>query len=45
MAEIADLTDKIRRYYKFTPYELRGLTIAILIVAFIIFREALRASK
>ena len=40
MAEIVDLTDKIRRYYKFTPHELRGLIIAILIVAFIIsFKE------
>ena len=40
MAEIVDLFDKIKRYYKFTPYELRGLIIAILVVAFIIsFKE------
>jgi len=36
MAEIVDLRDKIRRYYKFTPSELRGLIISILVVAFII---------
>ncbi|MEK6828492.1 MAG: hypothetical protein AABX78_04020, partial [Nanoarchaeota archaeon] len=40
MAEIADFFDKIKRYYKFTTHELRGLIIAILIVAFIIsFKE------
>ncbi len=40
MAELIDLKDKIRKYYKFTPYEARGLTIAILIIGFIIsFRE------
>ncbi|MBI4452539.1 hypothetical protein HY637_03855 [Candidatus Woesearchaeota archaeon] len=36
MAELIDLKDKIRRYYKFTPYEARGLIIAILAVGFII---------
>lgn len=36
MGEIVDLIDKIKRYYKFTPHELRGLLIAIFIVAFII---------
>lgn len=40
MAELVDLTDKIKKYYKFTPHELRGLIIAILTIAFIIsFRE------
>ena len=34
MAEIADLADKIRRYYKFTPHEIRGMCIAILAIAF-----------
>jgi len=36
MAEIVDMLDKIKRYYKFTHYELRGLIISILAVAFII---------
>lgn len=36
MAEIVDLTDKIKRYYKFTSYEIRGLIISILAIAFII---------
>ncbi len=35
MAEILDLMDKIKRYYKFTQSELRGLIIAILIIAFV----------
>ena len=40
MAELTDLKDKIRKYYKFSPYEARGLTIAILVVGFIIsFKE------
>ncbi len=40
MAELIDLKDKIRKFYKFTPYEARGLTIAILIIGFIIsFKE------
>ena len=40
MAELIDLKDKIRGYYKFTPYEARGLTIAVLIIGFIIsFKE------
>ncbi|MBI3035845.1 hypothetical protein HYY71_05990 [Candidatus Woesearchaeota archaeon] len=40
MAEIIDLIDKIKRYYKFTPHELRGLAISILAIAFIIsFKE------
>jgi len=40
MGEIVDLIDKIKRYYKFTPSELKSLTIAILVTAFIIsFRE------
>jgi len=36
MGEIVDLWDKIKRYYKFTPSELRGIIIAIFVVAFII---------
>ena len=40
MAEILDLMDKIKRYYKFTQHELRGLVIAVLVIAFIIsFKE------
>lgn len=40
MAELIDLKDKIRKYYKFTPYEARSLTIAVLIIGFIIsFKE------
>jgi len=40
MAEIVDMLDKIKRYYRFTHYELRGLVIAILAIAFIIsFKE------
>jgi hypothetical protein len=36
MGEIVDLLDKIKRYFKFTPLELRSLIIAVLVVAFII---------
>jgi hypothetical protein len=36
MGLIVDVTDKIKRYYMFTPSELRGIVIAILVVAFII---------
>ncbi len=40
MGEIVDLLDKIKRYFKFTPLEIRSLIIAILVIAFIIsFRE------
>lgn len=40
MAELADLTDKIKKYYTFTRYEARGLILSILAVAFIIsFRD------
>mgnify|MGYP001569827411 CR=1 FL=1 len=40
MAEIVDMLDKIKRYYRFTHYELRGLVIATLAIAFIIsFKE------
>jgi len=40
MAELADLTDKLKKYYTFTKYEVRGYVIAILAIAFIIsFRE------
>jgi len=36
MAELVDLIDKIKKYYKFTKYEARGYAIAILAIAFII---------
>jgi len=36
MGEIVDLVDKIKRYFRFTPLELRSLIIAILVTAFII---------
>ncbi len=40
MGELIDFVDKIKRFYKFTPYELRGLAISILVIAFIIsFKE------
>lgn len=40
MGELVDLLDKIRKYYKFTPHEIRGIIIAILTAAFIIsFKE------
>jgi len=40
MAELTDLLDKLKRYFKFTPLEIRSLIIAILVVAFIIsFRD------
>ena len=36
MAEIVDMLDKIKRYYRFTHHELRGLIIATLAIAFVI---------
>ena len=36
MGEIVDLADKIKRYFKFTPLEIRSIIIAIVVVAFII---------
>ena len=40
MAELVDLTDKLKKYYTFTKHEVRGYVIAILAIAFIIsFRE------
>ena len=40
MAELVDLIDKLKKYYTFTKYEVRGYAIAILAIAFIIsFRE------
>ena len=40
MAELVDFIDRIKRYYKFTHYELRGLVISILAIAFVIsFKE------
>lgn len=40
MAEIVDFIDKVKRYYRFTPSELKGFVISILVLAFVIsFRE------
>lgn len=40
MGELVDYMDRIKRFYKFTPYEIKGLTISILVIAFIIsFKE------
>ncbi len=40
MGALGDLIGKIKRYYKFTPSELRGFIISILVLSFIIsFRE------
>tara|TARA_Y100000031_G_C8232943_1_gene391848 strand:- start:561 stop:1313 length:753 start_codon:yes stop_codon:yes gene_type:complete len=40
MGDITDIVDKIKRYFRFTPLELRNLIITILVIAFIIsFRE------
>jgi Zn-dependent protease len=39
MGAIVDLLDKIKRYYRFTPSELKGFVIATLAVAFIISFE------
>ena len=40
MAELVDMIDKIKKYYRFTPSELRGLVISIVAIAFIIsFKE------
>ncbi len=40
MGEIVDLLDKIKRYFKFTPLEIRSLIISILVIAFIFsFKE------
>jgi len=40
MGDVVDLTDKIKRYFKFTPLEIRSLIITILVIAFIIsFKE------
>jgi len=36
MGEIVDLVAKIKKYYKFTPTELRGFVISILVIAFVI---------
>ena len=36
MAELVDLKDKISKYYKFTPTEIRGIVISIAAFAFII---------
>lgn len=40
MGEFVDLVDKIKRYYSFTPYELRGFLIATVAISFVIsFRQ------
>jgi hypothetical protein len=40
MAEIVDFIDKVKRYYKFTPSELKNLIISVLALAFVIsFRD------
>lgn len=36
MGEITDFIDKVKRYYNFTPSEIRGIIITILVIAFII---------
>jgi len=36
MSYMTDMADKIKRYYKFTPEEVRALVIAILVVSFIV---------
>ena len=36
MAELTDLTDKIKKYYAFAKHEARGFLIAILVIAFIV---------
>ena len=36
MAEVVDFIDKVKRYYKFTPSELKGFIISILVIAFVI---------
>lgn len=40
MGEIVDYIEKVKRFYKYTPYEIRGLALSILVIAFIIsFKE------
>lgn len=40
MGEIVDYIDKVKRFYKYTPYDIRGLAVSILVIAFIIsFKE------
>jgi len=36
MGQLVDLGDKIKKYFKFTPTELRGIIIAIFVTAFVI---------
>ncbi|MBL7055083.1 hypothetical protein ISS05_04970 [Candidatus Woesearchaeota archaeon] len=36
MAEVVDFIDKVKRYYKFKPSELKGFVISILAMAFVI---------
>ena len=40
MGFLVDMYDKIKKYYKFTPSELRGFIIVVLVIAFVIsFRD------
>lgn len=40
MAEVVDFIDKVKRYYKFNPVEIRGVVLTTLALAFVIsFRE------
>ena len=40
MGALVDLWDKIKRYYKFTPSEIRDFIISVIIISFIIsFKE------
>lgn len=40
MGEIVDYIDKVKRFYKYTPYEVRGIVISILVIGFVIsFKE------
>jgi hypothetical protein len=40
MGDVLDTTDKIKKYYKFTKHEIKGMIISILILAFVIsFRD------
>jgi len=36
MGQFVDLVDKVKKYFGFTPLELRSLAIAILVLAFIV---------
>lgn len=36
MAEVVDFIDKVKRYYKFTPSELKGFIISVLVLGFVV---------